>query len=224
MLENFIYAKQKSLFEEASNNGEVLDEAIVFIEDTKEIWNHGTYFGGSSAYKEMNHGTNDTTFTLTPNTFHVWDKVTSLDLSFGDEQAGVANEYLFQFTSGATATTLTLPDVKWANGDAPSIAENKIYQISVLKGLGMVLEFENAAALIVNTGTYDEGSMTSGATLTFEYPVASDLTISCMYTKNETIIMSAGQTSITIDWYEPTAPIITGISPDSDDTYIYVVQ
>lgn len=47
MLNNFIYAKQKSLFEEALNNGEVLDEAIVFIEDTREIWNHGTYFNGS---------------------------------------------------------------------------------------------------------------------------------------------------------------------------------
>lgn len=48
MLENFIYAKRKSLFEEALNNGEVLYEAIVFIEDTKEIWNHGTYFDGSA--------------------------------------------------------------------------------------------------------------------------------------------------------------------------------
>lgn len=47
MLENFIYSKQKSLFEEKLNNGEVLDEAIVFIEDTKEIWNHGTYFNCS---------------------------------------------------------------------------------------------------------------------------------------------------------------------------------
>lgn len=48
MLENFIYSKNKSVFEEALNNGEVLDEAIVFIEDTKEIWNHGTYFDGST--------------------------------------------------------------------------------------------------------------------------------------------------------------------------------
>ena len=48
MLENFIYAKEKSLFEKALSNGEVLDEAIVFIEDTKEIWNHGTYFDGST--------------------------------------------------------------------------------------------------------------------------------------------------------------------------------
>jgi hypothetical protein len=48
MLNNFIYAKQKSLFIEALNNGEVLDEAIVFIEDTKEIWTHGTYFDCST--------------------------------------------------------------------------------------------------------------------------------------------------------------------------------
>ena len=44
MLENFIYAEEKSLFEEKLNNGEVLDEAIAFIEDTKEIWTHGSYF------------------------------------------------------------------------------------------------------------------------------------------------------------------------------------
>jgi hypothetical protein len=41
MLEKFIYAKKKSLFKEALNKGEILDEAIVFIKDTKEIWTHG---------------------------------------------------------------------------------------------------------------------------------------------------------------------------------------
>ena len=46
MLNNFIYAETKELFLTALNNGEVLDEAIVFIADTKEIWNHGTYFAG----------------------------------------------------------------------------------------------------------------------------------------------------------------------------------
>jgi hypothetical protein len=44
MLSNFIYSKKKYLFEEKLAAGEILDEAIVFIEDTKEIWNHGTYF------------------------------------------------------------------------------------------------------------------------------------------------------------------------------------
>lgn len=97
---------------------------------------------GSSngAYAEINHGTSDTTFTLTPNTFHVWDEVASLDLSFAEETAGVANEYLFQFTSGATATTLTLPDgLKWA--EELVVASNAVYQVSVLKGLGVWVEF-----------------------------------------------------------------------------------
>ena len=99
----------------------------------------------SSAYPEVNHGTGDTTFTLTPNTFHVWDKVTSLTLNFGNETSGVANEYLFQFTSGSTATSLTLPNsIKWVNGSAPTIAKNMIYQVSILKGLASVLEFNNA--------------------------------------------------------------------------------
>lgn len=99
----------------------------------------------NSAYPEVNHGTGDTTFTLTPNTFHVWDKVTSLTLNFGNETSGVANEYLFQFTSGSTATSLTLPNsIKWVNGSAPTIAKNMIYQVSILKGLASVLEFNNA--------------------------------------------------------------------------------
>lgn len=44
MKNKFIYAKKRSLFEQSLNNGVVSDEAIGFIEDTKEIWNHGTYF------------------------------------------------------------------------------------------------------------------------------------------------------------------------------------
>jgi hypothetical protein len=48
MLNNFIYAKLKSLFEEKLATNEVPQEAIVFIEDTKEIWNHGTYFATPS--------------------------------------------------------------------------------------------------------------------------------------------------------------------------------
>jgi hypothetical protein len=46
MLNNFIYAQTKELFLEALGAGNILDEAIVFIEDTKEIWNHGHYFAG----------------------------------------------------------------------------------------------------------------------------------------------------------------------------------
>lgn len=98
-----------------------------------------TIEGGSVAYAEVSHGTSDTTFTLTPNTFHVWDEVASLDLSFGEETSGVANEFLFQFTSGATATTLTLPDtVEWVNG-ALMIEADKTYQISIVNNIGLII-------------------------------------------------------------------------------------
>jgi hypothetical protein len=94
----------------------------------------------SNAYQLVNHGTSDTTFILTPNTFHVWDEVTTLDLDFGTETEGVANEYIFQFTSGNATTTLTLPDnIKWTS--EPNIQANKTYQISILNNLGTILEF-----------------------------------------------------------------------------------
>lgn len=99
--------------------------------------------GATAAYPLVNHGTSDTTFTLTPNTLHVWDTVSSLTLSLGTEQSGVANEYLFQFTCGTTATTLSLPDtIKWQ--EELAIEAGKIYQISILNGLASVLTFDNA--------------------------------------------------------------------------------
>lgn len=150
----------------------------------------GASSGGSGAYAEVNHGTSDTTFTLTPNTFHVWDEVDSLDLSFGSEISGVANEYLFQFTSGAIATTLTLPDnIKWANNNVPSISANTICQISVLKGLASMLEFSNEVSIfpisIVEGDNGEDGIIlynyfsnfsTGGQTVTFK-PEEGSITI-----------------------------------------------
>ena len=101
----------------------------------------GSSSNGNGAYVEVKHGTSDTTFTLTPNTFHIWDEVTTLDLEFGIETSGVMNEYLFQFTSGSESTTLILPyDIKF-NSDL-IIEENKIYQISILNGLGTVMSWD----------------------------------------------------------------------------------
>ena len=100
----------------------------------------GQSSGGNGAYAQVNHGTGDTTFTLTPNTLHIWDGVSELTLTLGDETSGVANEYLFQFTCGATATTLSLPDnIKWANDSAPTISENMIYQISILNKIACAI-------------------------------------------------------------------------------------
>lgn len=126
-------------------NSKYKSSEIEVLLDLVASGNTGGGSGGSGAYSEVNHGTSDTTFALTPNTFHVWDEVSALTLTLGSETAGIANEYLFQFNSGATATSLTLPDdIKWANDNPPTIAENMIYQVSILKGLASVLEFSNA--------------------------------------------------------------------------------
>lgn len=176
--------------------------------------------GGGGAYAEVSHGTGDTTFALTPNTFHVWDEVASLDLSFAEETAGVANEYLFQFTSGATATTLTLPDgLKWANDSAPTIAENMIYQVSVLKGLASVLEFNNAADLIENKATLIDD--TTGE-VRFDYPVASNLKVVLRGEMSDVIQFSIGQQTgkASVDTLlEPY--VIYDINLKSDSKYIY---
>jgi hypothetical protein len=96
---------------------------------------------GADGMPMVEHGTSDTTFALTPNIFHVWDAVASLSLTLGSEKSGVVNEFLFQFASGATATTLSLPSsIKWTK--ELEIEPNKIYQISILKGLASVLSWE----------------------------------------------------------------------------------
>lgn len=85
----------------------------------------------------VNHGTSDTTFALTPNKFHVWGEVASLTLTFATGEVGYIQEYIFQFTSGSTATTLNLPSsVKWITSN--TVEANKTYQVSILNSLAVM--------------------------------------------------------------------------------------
>lgn len=91
----------------------------------------------------VDHGTSDTTFELTPNILHKWDEVASLTLTLGAETPNIVNEFMIQFTSGATATQLSLPEtVKWLN--TPEIAANMVYQISILNNLAVIGGWSNA--------------------------------------------------------------------------------
>ena len=184
----------------------------------------GSSGGGSGAYAEVNHGTSDTTFTLTPNTFHVWDEVASLTLTLGSEQSGVANEFLFQFTSGATATTLTLPDdIKWANDSAPTIAENMIYQVSILKGLASVLEFGNAPSLVENKVTVSVSG--TKYLVSLQYAAASDIVVKVRTVDGPiSVSIPSGEISKSASSMGPmvdSGAYIEEITPQSDSQYIY---
>lgn len=90
----------------------------------------------------VDHGTNDTIFELTPNVLHKWDEVASLTLTLGAETPNIVNEFMIQFTSGATATQLSLPEtVKWLN--TPEIAANMVYQVSIVNNLAVMGGWSN---------------------------------------------------------------------------------
>lgn len=91
------------------NEGE---EATASITGTSEnpILNLGIPKGQDGFFTQTDHNTNDTTFTLEPNQLHTWGEVSSLTLTLGSGASGIVNEYMFSFTSGATATTLSLPE------------------------------------------------------------------------------------------------------------------
>ncbi|MBO7230464.1 MAG: hypothetical protein J6V20_03510 [Bacteroidaceae bacterium] len=110
-------------------------------ENCEHKW--GEWGRPSGAISIINH--TETTVSIMPNVMNVWGEVNNLNLSLVEPaDKSLVNEYMIQFASGEIATTLTLPEsIKWVNNNIPLIATNKIYQISILNGLAVCLEFYN---------------------------------------------------------------------------------
>ena len=78
----------------------------------------------------------DTEVTIEPNKLYVFPEMASLSVTLAEpDNSNVSNEYHFFFTSGATATILTLNDVL---SDAYSIEANMKYEVSVLEGVAYI--------------------------------------------------------------------------------------
>lgn len=90
--------------------------------------------GSATPRQEMQKA--DTTVTLDPNKLYVFPEMASLTVTLAEpDNSNVANEYHFFFTSGATATTLTLNDVL---SDAYSIEANMKYEVSILESVAYI--------------------------------------------------------------------------------------
>lgn len=85
----------------------------------------------------------ETTVELQPNKFYKFGEITELNLTLAEITDNTQlNEFMFEFVSGETATTLILPDtIKWT--DTPSIEANKIYQCSIVNNVGLMVGVEN---------------------------------------------------------------------------------
>lgn len=80
--------------------------------------------------KIVNHGTNDTTFELPYNEFHVWDEVPTLTFTLKtNAEANKVAEYWFRFTSGATATVLSIPETIKTD---IVVEPNTVYECSIV--------------------------------------------------------------------------------------------
>lgn len=78
--------------------------------------------------------------TISPNIFYVWGTMTSLSITALNtpSDSSIYNEYMFQFTSGSSATTLSVPStVKWVV--EPNIEANKTYQVSIVNNVGIIV-------------------------------------------------------------------------------------
>ena len=85
--------------------------------------------GASGIFPQTDHGTADTTYVLPPNEFHTWGDIAELNLIFSEGDSEKANEYIFSFDSGVTATVLTLPETVISD---LVVEANKHYEISIV--------------------------------------------------------------------------------------------
>lgn len=87
--------------------------------------------------------TSASTIEINPNTFYKFGEVASLNITLASiTDNTIYNEYMFEFVSGTTATTLTLPSsIKWL--ETPTIDANKIYQCSIVDNVGLLVGVTN---------------------------------------------------------------------------------
>lgn len=153
------YLRTTSEVFDAIDDKSIYNDSIVFIEDTKQIWNNGIYYASVNAEEAGDGEDIDGEFCkghetsiinqisnnveIQPNCLNVWGEIASLTITLATpSDTSIVNEYMIQFTSGATATTLVLPDtITWMS--EPTINANATYQISIINNLAIIGEFNN---------------------------------------------------------------------------------
>ena len=85
----------------------------------------------------------ETSFEIKPNRKYIFGTKQTLTITFAaPTDTTIVNNYFFEFTSGSTATTLSLPNtVRWKSD--LQILPNKTYQINIENNLGVIGEWSN---------------------------------------------------------------------------------
>lgn len=90
--------------------------------------------GGSGGTVRIEKLSTDTAAELEPNKLYIFPEMTELTITLAEpSDTSIVSEYHFVFQSGATATTLTIPDTVKLPSNF-SVDASKIYEISILEG------------------------------------------------------------------------------------------
>ena len=80
-----------------------------------------------------------TTITIDPNKYYTFGEVASLNITLTTPSDNtIYNEYMFEFDSGTTPTSLILPNtVSWV--ETPTIEASKTYQVSIVNNIALIV-------------------------------------------------------------------------------------
>lgn len=91
----------------------------------------------SKANKVSVENVSENTKELQPNKYYIFGEMETLTLTLAAGEENKLSEYMFEFTSGATPTTITeIEGIEW-KGD--TIEANKVYQASISRGIGILI-------------------------------------------------------------------------------------
>lgn len=84
----------------------------------------------------IDHQSSVTSLEIEPDQYHRWGEIASLTITLsGLTPNGNLHEYMFEFQSGSTPTTLTLPsNLAYGMKGAPTIKANTIYEFHIQQG------------------------------------------------------------------------------------------
>lgn len=106
------------------------------------ITSHQDISGKQDKLTVVNHGTSDTSFTMTPNVLHKWETINTLTLTIPSDENNIINQYKAVFTAASDAFSLILPEtLKWENGEIPSFEANAIYELNIEDGRVLFAKF-----------------------------------------------------------------------------------
>lgn len=116
---------------------------------------------GSSAMVIYEHGENDTTMTIEPNTYHKWGDVSELTISLGEPaNLGIVNEYMFSFVNTTLTPRLTIDELMWEHGEYPYFTFFAKNVVKIMDGHAKMESYSLARIFLTNEYGYNSEEAT----------------------------------------------------------------